>query len=131
MLLVASYLAPSTIHGIGVFAANFIPANTIIWEFNAAVDWRMTADDVAAFPEPYRSAFTAYIYVDDEGYYVLCGDNARYFNHSATPNCDDAGAYTRTLRDIQAGEELTCDYFVFDEITRQHGLEVTSFVRVD
>ena len=52
------------------------------------------------------------------GLYVLCGDDARFFNHSADPNCldldDGAGGITVAHRDIQRGEELTCDYALFD-----------------
>ncbi len=36
-------------------------------------------------------------------------------NHSDEPNCDDPdGPRTVTNRDIEPGEELTCDYRSFD-----------------
>jgi SET domain-containing protein len=36
-------------------------------------------------------------------------------NHSFDPNCDDgSGSYTVAIRDIAEGEELTCDYRLFD-----------------
>ncbi len=52
--------------------------------------------------------------------YVFCGDDARYFNHSDTPNTrgeesEDGYGETYALRDIEAGEELTGDYNEFDE----------------
>ena len=56
--------------------------------------------------------------------YVLCGDDARFFNHSPSPNCvdiydsshglDDAHDVTIAARDILPGEELTCDDALFD-----------------
>ncbi|MFZ3100192.1 MAG: SET domain-containing protein [Minisyncoccales bacterium] len=47
-------------------------------------------------------------------------DDARFFNHSNTPNTfgtEDPGdemAICVALRDIQIGEELTADYRTFD-----------------
>ena len=49
-------------------------------------------------------------------------DDARFMNHSATPNCVDLEAntaadydmgHTITIKDVQAGEELTCNYALF------------------
>lgn len=55
---------------------------------------------------------------------VLCGDNARFMNHSFEPNCDDdGGEFTTAARDIEAGEELTCDYRRFDAPSARTGLE--------
>ncbi|PKM07970.1 MAG: hypothetical protein CVV14_06225 [Gammaproteobacteria bacterium HGW-Gammaproteobacteria-4] len=41
-------------------------------------------------------------------------DNARYMNHSDTPNLIEVDGCNYTARDIAEGEELTCDYRVFD-----------------
>jgi hypothetical protein len=36
-------------------------------------------------------------------------------NHADEPNCDDTGGeYTITRQAVRAGEELTCDYRLFD-----------------
>jgi SET domain-containing protein len=51
---------------------------------------------------------------------VLCIDNARFMNHADEPNTagvHTAGAidgYDVATRDISKGEELTCDYRLFD-----------------
>jgi hypothetical protein len=49
---------------------------------------------------------------------VLCGDDARFFNHEDEPTCRDFpdldGGTTVAARDIELGEELTCDYASFD-----------------
>ncbi len=49
--------------------------------------------------------------------YVLCGDNARFCNHSTAPNSGDdptnANA-TMAICDILPGEEIVCDYYSFD-----------------
>jgi hypothetical protein len=53
------------------------------------------------------------------GLYVLCGDDARFLNHSENPNCFDFYSgeeqdITVAERDIYLGEELTCNYALFD-----------------
>jgi SET domain-containing protein len=115
MFLIPTFLAPSTIHGMGVFTAVDVPAGTNIWFFDDGVDWRIRPEELLAFPEPFRTRVRDYSYVDGEGFHVFCGDNARYMNHSEDPNCDDSGdVYTVARRDLTAGEELTCDYRSFD-----------------
>lgn len=123
MFRVPTYLAESSIHGVGVFTSVSIEAGRTIWEFTSGVDWELTPDELEQFPEPYRSRLHAYCYLDDRGIYVLCGDNARFMNHSARPNCDDSGEVTITNRDVEADEELTCDYRSFDVVAREEGLD--------
>ncbi|HYE96390.1 MAG TPA: SET domain-containing protein [Rubricoccaceae bacterium] len=115
MFLIPTYLAPSPIHGTGVFTPVPIKAGTILWRLDPSTDWEIPPEDFARFPEPYQSRLRAYAYQNFEGVYILCGDNARYMNHADDPNCDDSGqVITVARRDIAAGEELTCDYRLFD-----------------
>lgn len=52
--------------------------------------------------------------------YILCADNARFFNHSDNPNThvvedpEDEETADVASKDIQIGEELTVDYREFD-----------------
>ena len=129
MLRVPTFVAPSPIAGVGLFAATDLPAGTVIWEFTEGVDWRISAAEFALFPEPYRSRLRHYVYEEDSGTFVLCGDNGKFMNHHDTPNCDDPeGAYTVTNRFVRAGEELTCDYRSFDRESRIQGM---NFYRAD
>jgi uncharacterized protein len=124
VLRIPTYLAVSPIHGIGVFTAAPIPAGTRIWDFDDRVDWRIEPEELAAFPEPYQTRLRAWCYLDSDGRYVLCGDNAKFMNHHPAPNCDDPeGRYTVTNRDIAKGEELTCDYRTFDQESAAKGLD--------
>lgn len=128
MFLIPTFLAPSPIHGIGVFTREFIPAHTRIWEFTPGVDWRLRPEELAAFPEPYQSAIRNWCYLDDDGSYVLCGDNAKFMNHADAPNCDDPeGLHTITNRAILPGEELTCNYRNFDREASQNGLRFADY----
>ncbi len=114
MLRVPTIVAPSSIEGVGLFAATNIRKGTVVWEFEQGVDWTIPKADFTRFPEPYRSWLRRYVYQSEAGHYVLCGDNGKYMNHSFQPNCDDSGTVTVALRDIAAGEELTCDYRLFE-----------------
>jgi uncharacterized protein len=124
MYLIPTYLAPSSIHGIGVFAGEDVPSGTRIWEFDPRVDWRLTQEELASFPEPYQERLRAWCFLDDDGFYILCGDNAKFMNHAETPNCDDPeGRYTVTNRHIAPGDELTCDYRTFDRESAAKGVD--------
>ncbi len=67
-------------------------------------------------------------YVDRYGYfsetsqgYVICADDARFFNHSEYPNTVSISQdVTLALRDIEKGEELTCNYYEFDATAVNH-----------
>lgn len=124
MLRVPTFVAPSAISGMGLFAGSDIEAGTVIWQFDDRVDWRIAPDEFAGFPEPYRSRMRHYVYLDGDGHYVLCGDNAKFMNHAEHPNCEDSdGEFTITRRAIARGEELTCDYTEFDVESRTNGLD--------
>ncbi len=119
MLLVKTFLAPSRIHGIGLFAAQRIPKGTVIWRMHPAIDLELTDANLEALAEPAREQIRKYTYLDlVRGKYVLCGDDARFFNHDDDPCCHDfpnaEGGSTVAARDIEEGEELTSDYARFD-----------------
>lgn len=120
MLLVKTKLWISPIHGIGLFADQFIAANTIVWKFHSAIDLILTAGQIQELSQPSFEQTQRYFYRDKKTrLYVLCGDDARFFNHSTDPNCidtyeGDEHGLTVARRDIQVNEELTCDYSLFD-----------------
>ena len=96
--------------GVGVFATKFIPKGTIVW-IKDELDIVLDEEDIESFDEARKEYIYKYSYEDDDGEYVLCWDHARYVNHSFNPNCADT-AYDFELagRDIQPGEQITCDY---------------------
>lgn len=121
MLMVKTRVGLSPIEGLGLFAAEDIPAGTVTWRFLPGYDVLFTAEQIEALPEPARSELRRHVYLNEAtGRYVYCLDNARFMNHASTPNTrglHEAGAvegYDIALRDISAGEELTCDYGEFD-----------------
>ena len=117
MMLVPTYVAPSEIEGVGVFAAEAISAGTRIWQLEPQLDRLIPAADVAGLP-PVLQEFVerySYPYPHDPSLLIVEVDNGRFMNHADAPNTifsdPDAGF---TLRDIAAGEELTCNYAEFD-----------------
>lgn len=56
------------------------------------------------------------IQIDDGWHIDGTPDSNSYLNHSCSPNtCVDwDGVFLRALRDIEAGEELTCNYMTTD-----------------
>jgi uncharacterized protein len=119
MLLVKTYLDRSRIHGIGLFAAEPIPRGTVLWTLHPAIDIQLGPEVFETLVPAAREQIVKYSYLDPVlRKYVLCGDDARFFNHDDDPNCldvpDGQGGRTIAKRDIAAGEELTCDYAHID-----------------
>ncbi len=118
MLQVKTKLKPSSVHGIGLFADEFIPKGTVTWKYEAGYDVAFTQEQIDALPQVQRDFMHFFTYLDkDLNKFILCSDNQRHINHAksgelenihSTPNEDVAD------RDIQEGEELLCDYNKFD-----------------
>ncbi|MDB5697824.1 MAG: protein-lysine N-methyltransferase [Alphaproteobacteria bacterium] len=117
MMLIPTYVAPSRIEGVGVFAAEDIPAGTLIWRLDPTLDRLLSKDDIAALSEVHQAFVEryGYPYPHDRSMMIVELDNGRFMNHSTVPNTSfsnpDAG-FTRVA--IAAHEELICDYSEFD-----------------
>ena len=120
MLLVKTKLSVSLIHVIGLYADEFITKGTVIWKFNPTIDISLSQKQIERLAQPSCEQIKKYTYRSMiSGLYVLCGDDARFFNHSTEPNCYDVCEseeqdLTIARRDIREGEELTSDYALFD-----------------
>lgn len=111
MLLVKTFIAPSPIHGIGLFAGEDIPAGTVWWRFLYKFDQVLSAENVASLPELARQFWQTYAFRNLQGYMVLCGDHGRFVNHSDTPNSKEGpnGVSIAAVL-IRNGEEITDNY---------------------
>lgn len=118
MLLVTTYVAASEIEGVGVFAGKPIAAGEVIWRFDADFDLLLPLKKYRSAPPYLRDLLDRHAYPSPgrPDLLVFESGNGRFMNHSDTPNTDfspdDHGV---ALRDIAAGEELTCDYREFYE----------------
>ena len=127
MMVVKTKVLPSKIHGLGLFADEFIPKGTIIWKFTPGFDLKFTKEQLKRFPKQVQKYLESYCWLSKKsGKYCLASDNGKYFNHSKAPNClnayykNEEEDVIKAKRDIQKGEELTEDYGTFDKRFKGH-----------
>jgi SET domain-containing protein len=120
MLLVHASAGRSRIHGKGLIARELIPAGTLVWVLRPGFDVEMTKEQFDDLAPHAREQIARYIYTDVvTGNYILCSDDARYMNHSDTPNTRTEGHQTAAISQIEPGQEITCNYYEFDGATRK------------
>lgn len=114
MFIVKTYVAPSTIHGLGVFAGEYLAIGQLIWRFAPGLDLLVPFDRIADAPQAFREYMEMYAYISPqmEGGMVLSCDHAKFLNHSDDANTEIQGTTTLSKRAIAEGEEITCDYQV-------------------
>ena len=117
MLTVSTYVAPSAIEGLGVFAGEFIERGRLMWSLNPKFDIFIYGEEIERLT-PHMQDFIArysYPHLEMPGVVVVDSDNGRFMNHTLTPNTDfrifDKGY---ALVDIAQGDEITCNYHEFD-----------------
>ena len=120
MILVNASRGNSRIHGKGLIAREPIRIGTIIWVLQPGFDVVLTRAQFEELNANSRDQIGRYIYTDvATGNYILCSDDARFMNHSDTPNTRTEGNQTIAIADIRPGDEITCNYYEFDGATRK------------
>ena len=127
MVCVKTKIDRSEIHGIGIFADEFIAKGTKVWEFTENFDLKYTKQEIESFPEYIQKYLETYSWLSKKSNkYCLSSDNGKYFNHSKQKQ--NVQSYyldghdeviTYALRDIEIGEELLDDYDSFEENSEQ------------
>ena len=120
MLLIPTRIATSPIHGVGCFACEAVEMGTTVWEFNAQLDLVLSRAQILAMPRTVQLFMVQYASKDiGQDRYVYCADNARFINHSASPNmvhnADTSATAIFARTNIAAGDELTLDYRYVDD----------------
>jgi SET domain-containing protein len=124
MMTIPTFVSESKIHGMGIFSAVDIKKDTIVWQFNPIVDQKFSDNeflemcDHMSYENEQKIRSWSYF---EGNTWILCGDGAKFFNHSDTPNCKDEIGSPQTVacRDIKAGEEFTANYKDLDEHDRK------------
>ena len=104
----------SAIHAAGIFTLERIRKGTLVVEYTGM---RMKHDDA---DELYGDRPYTYLFGVGDGSHVVDGFGmAMYLNHSCAPNCEteedeDEHIWIRAIRNIEPGEELVYDYFLYD-----------------
>ena len=127
MLVVNASSGASSIHGTGLFAREFLPAETLVWTLKPGFDVVLTRGQLDDLSRAAQEQIRRFLYVDIEtGSFVLCSDDAKYMNHSETPNTRTFKDQAWTVCDVAPGQELTCDYREFDAVSRERLESVSS-----
>lgn len=118
MLKIKTKIGVSKVHGIGLFADQFIPKNTVTWEYNPKVDLKISEKLLNSLDTINREYLLYYCYFDKKrDCFVLCSDSQRFINHTKDKkreNILSSPDKDISKRDINIGEELLCDYNKFD-----------------
>ena len=122
VLFVKTKIGPSKIHGIGLFADQFIPKGTLIWKFTPNFDQKISVKKINNFPKELQDYLKIYSWPGKEpGKYCLVFDEAKFFNHSKFPNTtstlyeNEEEIITLANRDILPDEEITGNYKEYNE----------------
>lgn len=124
MLSIPTYVEKSETNGLGLFAERDIEKGEVIWFYDPNGDLIFTKDEFekicSVMSEENREKFKNWAWRRGDCY-LLCADNANFWNHSETnPNCGGTSPnYTVALRNIKAGEELFENYKEYDEDSQQ------------
>ena len=125
MIIYKTYLAPSAIHGIGMFTAVDIPKHAVVWRFNEAFDRKFSDETKAALPTHIQQYIERHGFKDRSGWWIIDGGHDQFVNHSDNPNLierSDAingiSMVLAAVRDISANEELTENYMEWDQMVK-------------
>lgn len=116
MLIVHTYIDFSKGKGLGLFAKVKIEKGSIYWIRNEIFDKVFIQEHVDSLNKLASDHIKIYGVLEVSENWYLCSDNAKYTNHSKTPNTqnhfnkDGIVEYCTALNDIEVGEEILCDY---------------------
>ena len=112
-------LAPGD-KGVGVFAAQFIPANTRVHEFHYIYfDEKETLEILASLQsDEERALWLSHAFGKDgmTAAHDARVDDGGFINHSDYPTLIDIDGHGYTTRDVHEGEELTENYSTYEEV---------------
>lgn len=115
MIIVKTKIKNSKIHGIGLFADEFIPKGTIIWKFEKDFDLMISDNKKCSLPKLTQEFIDFFYFYDNQFEWIILGDNARFINHSDKPNTDSKEfMFTKANKDIKKGEEIFENYYDFN-----------------
>ena len=100
--------------GRGVFATAFIPKGTITY-VKDPLEIEVAPDDPRLQNPAIKDKIETYSYIDQDGIRIISWDNAKYVNHCCQCNTMSTGyGFELAIRDIEAGEEITDEYGMFN-----------------
>ena len=129
MYKVLILVGSSTIDGKGVFAIEKIQKGEIVWLYDKAKDISATQAEFEQFDDQKKAWFHHSAYLSPWTGLWICppeGDASNYTNHSPDNNLSvmydekiSPEPFFIANRDIDIGQEITNNYYEFDELTRK------------
>lgn len=110
----ALIIRSSSIHAAGCYTTAPIAKGALVLEYTGRRISKKAAD------KKYENYPVTYLFGIKGGETVIDGHGlAMFLNHCCRPNCqteemDDGRVWIKALRAIEAGEELTYDYYLYD-----------------
>ncbi len=117
MFIVKTELRSSPIQGYGIFAAEPLKAQQLIWQWIPQIDITFPEHILETLPEVARNYLKRYACYNTQipGLMCLDADHSRFMNHSDDPNTDFSTQNQGFMKfDIEIGQELTCHYGEFE-----------------
>lgn len=108
MLKVKTIVKESSIHGVGLFADQFIPKDSLIFEEDE-FSIKFKENEVDRLSQEQKDFIDRYCYLREDTWFCSM-DNDRFTNHSETPNVYETETQTYALVDILPGEEILTNY---------------------
>lgn len=100
--------------GYGVFATSLIPTGTITY-IQDELDIVISPEDEILNDPLYKDVLERFSFMNRNEKLVFCWDIAKYVNHCCQCNCMYTGyGFEVAIRDIQAGQEITDEYGLFN-----------------
>ncbi|MEQ9402918.1 MAG: SET domain-containing protein [Cyclobacteriaceae bacterium] len=100
--------------GYGVFAKEMIPEGTIVY-VKDSLEIIVSPTDYLLYSPEMQESIEKYSYIDEYGNRIISWDFAKYVNHCCNCNTISTGyGFEMAIRDIQAGEQITDEYGIFN-----------------
>ncbi|MGB5683537.1 MAG: SET domain-containing protein [Polyangiales bacterium] len=100
--------------GYGVFATERLPRGTITYVWDP-LEVEIRPDDPRLAEPVLRDKIERYSYIDAVGTRIVSWDHAKYVNHCCQCNTmSTAYGFEIAIRDIEAGEQITDEYGMFN-----------------
>lgn len=100
--------------GYGVFARYPIPEGTITY-VKDSLEQEVSPTEYLLHSPEMQEMIEKYSYIDERGFRIISWDFAKYVNHCCACNTISTGyGFEMAIRDIQAGEQITDEYGIFN-----------------
>ena len=111
MLLIKTEIKGSPIHGVGLFSLEEVRYGELISMIDPIFSKEFTEKEIESLNDVAKEFLRIYSFKSKKNSNkILLLDNERMMNHSDNPNTYFINGYTFCKKDINIGDEITCNY---------------------